>query len=158
MNYIAYRERHHWKYVLDEEYSAQTPISTGACLETGFMRLLEDGELEVYAGYAWDGPSGPTVDTPTVMRGSLEHDVFYDLMRRGVLALSWREAVDARLRAVIEEDVTTVARTRMGRKLGKLRARYFYWAVRRFAKKYADPAKVLHYAPCVPEGIRTLRG
>jgi hypothetical protein len=34
-------------------------------------------------GYAWNGPSGPTLDTRNFMRGSLVHDALYQLMREG---------------------------------------------------------------------------
>ncbi len=49
------------------------------------IELATTGELTVYDEYSWDGPSGPTKDTPDFMRGSLVHDVLYQLLREGRL-------------------------------------------------------------------------
>ena len=40
--------------------------------------------------YAWDGPSGPTIDTSNSMRASLVHDVLYQAMREEGLAYEFR--------------------------------------------------------------------
>lgn len=62
-------------------------------VNTRFLVLLE-GDLLIRAGYAWDGPSGPTVDTPSFMRGSLVHDALYQLIREGHLSSYHRAAAD----------------------------------------------------------------
>ena len=45
----------------------------------------EHGVLTIRAGYCWDGPSGPTVDSIGTMRASLIHDVLYQAIREGYL-------------------------------------------------------------------------
>lgn len=62
------------------------------------------GLLTMKKGYAWDGPSGPTIDTKNFMRGSLVHDALYQLMRNGQLAPQWREGADQELRRICRED------------------------------------------------------
>ena len=39
--------------------------------------------LTVKMGYAWNGPSGPVMNTSSFMRASLVHDALYDLIREG---------------------------------------------------------------------------
>ena len=41
--------------------------------------------MSIKKGYAWDGPSGPTIDSFNFMRGSLVHDALYQLMRNDLL-------------------------------------------------------------------------
>ena len=97
------------KYWLAEDYSVQTRI-TGQYVYNDFGHLFEDGTLFIRAGYAWDGASGPTFDTLNSMRGSLVHDFFYDLMRRGLLSQEWRQAADEELREILLEDGMSEAR------------------------------------------------
>ena len=61
---IAYRERREWKYRLEEDYSCeQSRILYWRAEVPGFIELLPSGRITIRAGYCWDGPSGPTVDT-----------------------------------------------------------------------------------------------
>lgn len=47
---------------------------------TDYVNIYK-GTMTIYHGYAWDGPSGPTIDTHNFMRGSLVHDALYQLIR-----------------------------------------------------------------------------
>ena len=101
MNQIKYRDG--YKYQLAEEYSAKTDV-IGHTIDTQFIKLSPIGVLIVRSGYAWDGASGPAIDTKNAMRGSLEHDAFYQLLRMELLPQSERDAVDDRLESVCIED------------------------------------------------------
>ena len=81
------------------------------------IELTTRGELTVYDEYSWDGPSGPTKDTPDFMRGSLVHDVLYQLLREGRLFdltddekldrkrhKALRKAADKLLREIVKKD------------------------------------------------------
>ena len=58
-------------------------------------RLNTKGHLIIKRSYAWDGPSGPTIDTKNFMRGSLVHDALYQLMRHEHLSSDeWRAVAD----------------------------------------------------------------
>lgn len=81
-----------YKYQLYETYSIKTGIK-GYFIQTDFLLLDRDGNLVIRKGYAWDGASG-IPDTQHNMRASLIHDALYQLMRMGLLPLSYKEAAD----------------------------------------------------------------
>tara|TARA_R110000772_G_scaffold268452_1_gene395563 strand:+ start:8691 stop:9092 length:402 start_codon:yes stop_codon:yes gene_type:complete len=79
-----------YKYQLTEDEVTQTPIHPAEDIDTHFITLTKTGLLTVRNGYAWDGPSGPTVDTDNSMTPSLNHDAFAQLMRMMLLSRMWR--------------------------------------------------------------------
>ena len=60
-----------YKYQLKETYSVRISITPADTINTEYIVLDNTGDLTIKEGYAWDGPSGPTIDTLTFMRGSL---------------------------------------------------------------------------------------
>ena len=102
MKSILYRGG--YKYQLVETYQVVIAIKPDQPVLHDYIRLDTDGTLTIRAGYAWDGPSGPTFDTRNFMRGSLVHDALYQLMRCRLLPLDQREPSDAVLRALCLED------------------------------------------------------
>jgi len=109
---IVYRDN--YKYQLDEDYAIQLPdtFKPDSILDIyePYYILGIDGLLTIKAGYAWDGPSGPTFDTKNFMRGSLVHDVLYQLMRDDHLPTTCRKAADELLRQICIEDGMTSIR------------------------------------------------
>lgn len=97
---------------------------------------IQGNELRFAPGYAWDGASGLTVDTPNTMVPALGHDGLYQLMREGGLPLEYREKADALLRDMMIE-----------RGVWKVRAWAWYWAVRKFAGPAATEPKLILDAP-----------
>lgn len=73
-----------YKYSLWETYRCQIGI-LGYTVSHHLFSLTPDGWLTINADYPWDGPSGPTIDTPSFMRGSLVHDAMYEMLRLGLL-------------------------------------------------------------------------
>lgn len=92
-----------YKYQLARDYMVEIPIK-GIHAVTEWIQLERDGKLYIRKGYAWDGPSGPTFDTPDSMRGSLVHDALYQLMRLGLLDKSFRAKADDILHDICVED------------------------------------------------------
>ncbi len=142
MKCIAYKDG--YKYQLKETYSLTIDIRPPAAIDTEYVDLDENGKLTLQAGYAWDGPSGPTIDTLDFMRGSLVHDALYQLMRENLLDRRvYREPADRILQNLCKEDG-----------MSALRAWGVYQAVRLFADPAADPAsdRPLTRAPegCTP--------
>ena len=93
-----------YKYQLSETYSTSTNIHPVDDVLTDYIDLFADGHIVIRKGYAWDGPSGPTIDTKNFMRGSLVHDAIYGLMRQGLLKKDNRGAADLLLRRMCKED------------------------------------------------------
>lgn len=69
-----------------------------------YIRLSTEGTLTISEGYAWDGPSGPTIDTKNFMRGSLVHDALYQLIRQRYLGMEDRLYADQLLRRMCRTD------------------------------------------------------
>lgn len=100
---------------------------------------LGGGVLDILPGYAWDGPSGPTVDSKNAMPPSLVHDVFYQMFREGRLsAKKYRKRVDQLYRKHC-----------IACGMSKFRAGYQYAALRAFGGFAAkrNPKPVVYDAP-----------
>ena len=97
-----------YKYQLKENYAIDVGIEPDQLINTEYLDLSVGGTLTITMGYAWDGPSGPTIDTLNFIRGSLVHDALYQLMRGGHLdASTFREVADRLLQAMCREDGMT---------------------------------------------------
>ena len=70
--FISYKSGFKYQLVLD--YELEIKISPSSEIVTDYIVLYESRMLVIKKGYAWDGPSGPTIDTKNFMRGSLVHD------------------------------------------------------------------------------------
>jgi hypothetical protein len=109
MDGIAYHSG--FKYQLAANYHLALPLKPVTDIDTTYITLDVEGNLGVKRGYAWDGPSGPAIDTKNFMRGSLVHDALYQLMRDGYLDEStYRPAADTVLRALCREDGMSAVR------------------------------------------------
>jgi len=124
-----------YKYKLTDGIREQTTIiedETIHLTETGTSRILAklyaNGLLDVMPGYAWDGASGPVVQTDAMLRASCVHDVLYQMIRRGLLDVSFRQAADETMYQVLR---------RHG--VSWFRAQYVYWALRAFGASSAQP-------------------
>ena len=93
-----------YKYQLVHSYTVQTSVIPKKNIKTRFISLDTDGVLIVNVGYAWDGPSGPTIDTKNFMRGSLVHDALYQLIRQEYLSGTDRIKADKELKRICKED------------------------------------------------------
>lgn len=98
---LAYTEG--WKYRTERPYTISTPLR-GWSVATDWAQLLADGTLVVPRGYCWDGASGPTLDTKATMVASLVHDVFYQMMREGLLPEGIKPQADVLLGEVLRAD------------------------------------------------------
>lgn len=112
-----------YKYQLQAVYKHQLSYvfpDIAEEIETDYLWMGLDKTLIVKKGYAWDGPSGPTIDTKNFMRGSLVHDALYQLMRLGHLDKNaWRHHADRELQRICIEDG-----------MCRIRAQVVYWGVR----------------------------
>lgn len=103
MECIPYKDG--YKYQLQADYVSNIGIKPDHPVDLKYVALSEDGKITIRNGYAWDGPSGPTIDTLNFMRGSLVHDALYQLMREGELdARAWKDPADRLLQRMCKED------------------------------------------------------
>ena len=131
---ICYRDIQRYKYRLLEDYHLDTrehdiSFSIADDITTPFIDFAKDGRLTIRKDYAWDGPSGPTVDTSSFMRGALVHDAFYQLLREGQVAPDQRKSADDLMKKLCRQDG-----------MSRFRAWYTHRAVRRFAEFAARPS------------------
>jgi Protein of unknown function (DUF1353) len=127
----CYRKLRKYEYQLMNDYAIQIDIKPIQDIEFTYLSLSSSGLLKMKKTYAWDGPSGPTIDTKDFMRGSLVHDALYQLMRLQSLDYEkYRKRADEILRGICLEDG-----------MSKFRAWYVYQAVRIFAGGAARPSK-----------------
>ncbi len=125
---IFFRKLTGFKYQLLKRYALATGIRPKRAIKTPFLALSKRGVLIIKKGYAWDGPSGPTIDTPSFMRGSLVHDCLYQFIRMGRLDMSKRDAADKLLRKLCLESG-----------MPRWRAWYVYRALKWFGESNARP-------------------
>lgn len=118
-----YRSRS-YKYQLAEEF---TYILSEDFPDVEFeWSSIRKGKIIISKGYAWDGASGPTIDTKNSMVAALVHDALYQLIRTGHLELRYRLIADEELHTILREH-------------GMNPIRAFLWkkAVNWFGKSYA---------------------
>ncbi|MEE9465435.1 MAG: DUF1353 domain-containing protein [Candidatus Neomarinimicrobiota bacterium] len=101
---MKYKKRRKYKYNLHSDFTYSTGIEVNAPKDSRYLEIDSNGELLIKAGYSWDGPSGPTIDTKNFMQGSLVHDALYQLMREGVIEQSKRESADELLKVICRKD------------------------------------------------------
>ena len=132
---IFYRELKKYKYQLMDDYTIDIDLHPAEDIieppmpRATYLRLDTSGKLSINRSYAWDGPSGPAIDTKNFMRGSLVHDALYQLMRQGRIGQNCRELADDLLRDICREDGMSF-----------FRAWYVHKAVRLFAAAAARPS------------------
>lgn len=102
-SYIEYRSG--YKYQLAEDYSIDISIKPPKDIDTQFISLTTNGCLLIKSGYAWDGVSGPVLDTDNNLRASLVHDALYQLMRRRKISKGkYKDVADKLFRKMCKED------------------------------------------------------
>ena len=125
-----------WKYILKENFSQHLDlyvfINTRKIIDHPYLATslnLAGMTLDIARGYAWDGLSGPTIDTGNTLRASLVHDALYQLIRLGAVEPPARKTVDQIFLEHLKEDGVNF-----------IRRRRFYIAVRCFGARFAKPS------------------
>ncbi len=101
--YIKYRSG--YEYQLAEDYHITISIKPKEDIDTQFITLDTKGDLVVKSGYAWDGISGPVIDTDNNLRASLVHDALYQLIRQRKLSRKdHKDKADRLFKKMCKED------------------------------------------------------
>lgn len=128
---ISYRAG--YKYQLVDTTVFRTDILGYKCEISGggrpYIQLFADGTMFIYAGYAWDGASGPMPDVKAVMRGSLGHDALYQLIREGHLPKELKDHADQFLQQCCVDDG-----------MRPIVAKLVYEVVKHYGAPHLDPA------------------
>jgi len=98
-------------------------------------RIPSSPRLVIWAGFRWDGASGPTLDSDAIRRSALIHDALYRMMAFGTVSPKKnRKMADKIFREYL----------RMGG-VNFVRRWYYYAAVRLFGKKAMEDGQT-HWA------------
>ena len=101
-SFIEYRSG--YKYQLASDYALVINIIPDENKVSEFIHLDTTGKLTVKNGYAWDGTSGPVIDSDQNMRASLVHDALYQLMRQSLISQDNKKKADKVFRRLCKED------------------------------------------------------
>lgn len=127
---LAYKKG--YKYQLQKTVRYMIDIK-GYCIVTEYIELFEDGVIVIKKGFAWDGASGPTIDTKNTMLGSLVHDALYQLIRNEHLPLELRDKADREIQKICKEQG-----------MSSIRAYLWYKGLKWFGEKAAKVKKKVH--------------
>lgn len=118
-----------YKYQTRKDYHIKLAIIPYAPITLEHVNMQMDGTTVIYSGYAWDGASGPTIDTLNSMIGSLVHDVIYQLIRLNLIKPEYKKYADNVFYDILIEDG-----------MSKIRAWYWKNGVAKFGKKACEPS------------------
>lgn len=93
-----------FEYQLREDFFIQTGIRPEVPARFLFVELNTEGMLLIKRGWAWDGASGPTLDTRSSMVAAMVHDALYGLMKRELLAKKYKAEADKLFYNLLIED------------------------------------------------------
>lgn len=89
---MKYRLTEPQYYIVAE--NIYVPIQLEAPAFTHEFFQFEEGRMLVKEDYAWDGPSGPAIDTLNSMLASAVHDALYQAIELGLLSSRYRKQCD----------------------------------------------------------------
>lgn len=122
-----------FEYQLVKDFSIQLPITLDKDIEEQFCTISKDGLLIVKEGFAWDGPSGPTINTANSQIAAIVHDALYRMIRHKTLPYDYKAIADKIFYDLLIEHG-----------MFPLRAWVWYIGVVLFGKKSATkPARVI---------------
>ena len=122
-----------YKYVLFDNFQIQLAHTrVPDTISTEHFTLMPDGMVYGNKGYAWDGPSGPTIDTAAALIASIPHDILYQCHRMGY-PINRKDA---------DEDYRDIL---LGHGVSQIRALIHYRVLRRVGWLAAAPKQDGHY-------------
>jgi len=128
-----------YKYITDEDEIYETGIKIAEPIDHELFNMSTEGRLIVFTKYAYDGPSGPTIDTKLFIWISLPHDVGYQMIRMGLLNEDYRKIWDEYLYVLALQGKPATDTTKRLKPMWKLRAKWVYRGVRLGGEAAADP-------------------
>ena len=126
---MKYRKGYKYQIADDEVIPLSTPLG-GLVFNSNFFYANGDGFLVILNGYAWDGVSGPTIDTESTYIPGLGHDALSQAVREGLIP-------DEMLPFVHKEFNIWLWKMKMV----NFRRWYYYEAVKKFGNRHAQAGK-----------------
>lgn len=120
MKYSEYK----YKFKVEENFSIELPFKIPD-FEHEYASS-KDSILSVKKGYAWDGASGPIINTRDTLVASLVHDVLYQAMRLNLIKSSKEN------RKIADKNFFEILKMNG---VNSIRRKVWYFAVRLFGKK-----------------------
>ena len=120
MKYSEYK----YKFKVEENFSIELPFKIPDFEQP--YASSKDGILSVKKGYAWDGASGPIINTRDTLVASLVHDVLYQAMRLNLIKSSKEN------RKIADKNFFEILKMNG---VNSIRRKVWYLAVRIFGKK-----------------------
>ena len=120
MKYSKYK----YKFKVEENFSIELPFKIPD-FEHPYASS-KDSILSVKRGYAWDGASGPIINTRDTLVASLVHDVLYQAMRLNLIKSSKEN------RKIADKNFFEILKMNG---VNSIRRKVWYFAVRLFGKK-----------------------
>ena len=120
MKYSEYK----YKFKVEENFSIELPFKIPD-FEHSYASS-KDGILSIKKGYAWDGASGPIINTHDTLVASLVHDVLYQVMRLNLIKSSKEN------RKIADKNFFEILKMHG---VNSIRRKVWYFAVRLFGKK-----------------------
>ena len=120
MKYSNYK----YKFKVEENFSIELPFKIPDFVHP--YASLKDGILSVKRGYAWDGASGPIINTRDTLVASLVHAVLYQAMRLNLIKSSKEN------RKIADKNFFEILKMNG---VNSIRRKVWYLAVRLFGKK-----------------------
>ena len=117
-----------YKYQVARDYRIKLAVIPFEPICLPFVLMDTAGDTIIKTGYAWNGASGPTVDTRNTMTGSLVHDLLYQLIRLGLIDPKYKAYADRMLKEICVEDG-----------MNRIRAACWLWAVKTFGGASCKP-------------------
>lgn len=102
MEQIHYRAG--YKYLLSKPHAHELMFLRDIPDCEGQYAAIRRGILYINNHYAWDGCSGPTLDTDTNMRAGLVHDALYQMVRAGKIPQYRRDDCDKEFKEICRQD------------------------------------------------------
>lgn len=120
MKYSEYK----YKFKVEENFSIELPFKIPDFVHP--YASLKDGILSVKRGYAWDGASGPVINTRDTLVASLVHDVLYQAMRLNLIKSSEEN------KKIADKNFFEILKMHG---VNSIRSKVWYFAVKLFGKK-----------------------
>jgi len=117
-----------YKYQVARDYRIKLAVIPYEPICLPFVLMDTAGDTVIKTGYAWNGASGPTLDTRNTMAGSLVHDLLYQLIRLGLIDPKYKAYADRMLKEICVEDG-----------MNRIRAACWLWAVKTFGGASCKP-------------------